>query len=100
MTYEQPQQESIDFARFLPSAAPVASTSSAPSAPIPDISGIFSSLVRAGVVSTTVTPTGGGATSKQEEFSESVDPERQARQAYRKSIMSVKIKLTSADVSK
>ena len=101
VTYEQPLQEPVDLARLLPSAvAPIASTSSAPSVPIPDISGIFSALVRAGVVSTAGTPTGAGTTSKPEEFSESVDPERQARQAYRKSIMSVKIKLTSADVSK
>ncbi|KAM5540448.1 hypothetical protein V8D89_005906 [Ganoderma adspersum] len=101
VTYEQPQQEPVDLARLLPpTVAPIASTSSGLSAPIPDISGIFSALVRAGVVSTTGTPTGAGATSKPEEFSEPVDPERQARQTYRKSIMSVKIKLTSSDVSK
>ncbi|KAI1795172.1 hypothetical protein LXA43DRAFT_993775 [Ganoderma leucocontextum] len=100
-TYEQPQQAMIDVARFLPPpVAPVASTSSAPSASMPDISGIFSALVKAGVVSATGTPTGAGSTSKPEEPSQPIDPERQARQAYRKSILSVKIKLTSSDVSK
>lgn len=98
--YEQPQQGSMDVARLLPpTVPPVASTSTAPPAPIPDISGIFSALVRAGVVSATATPTG-ASTSKPEEPSQPVDPERQARQAYRKSILSVKIKLTSSDISK
>ncbi len=100
-TYEQLLQEPIDVARLLPPpVAAVASTSTASSPPIPDISGIFSALVRAGVVSAAGTPTGAGATSKPEEPSQPVDAERQARQAYRKSIMSVKIKLTSSDISK
>ncbi|PIL37089.1 hypothetical protein GSI_00781 [Ganoderma sinense ZZ0214-1] len=99
MAFEQPQQEPVDLTRLLPPVAPVATTS-VPSAPIPDISGIFSALVRAGVVSTTGTPTGAGTSSKPEEPSQSADPESQARQAYRKAIMSVKIKLTSSDVSK
>ena len=100
VTYEQPQQEAIDISRFLPPVAPVPSASTAPTASMPDISGIFSALLKAGVVSASSTPTGAGSSSKAEVPTEPTDPERQARRAYRKSILSTKIKLTSSDVTR
>ncbi|EJF61180.1 hypothetical protein DICSQDRAFT_86616 [Dichomitus squalens LYAD-421 SS1] len=100
VNYEQPKQEAMDISRFLHAAAPVASTSTTPSVSMPDISGIFSALLKAGVVSASSTSTGAGASSKHEEPNEPADPERQARRAYRKLILSTKIKLTSSDVTR
>ncbi|EIW62016.1 uncharacterized protein TRAVEDRAFT_57146 [Trametes versicolor FP-101664 SS1] len=93
---EQPKVEQIDLSRFLTSQpAPTASTSTA--APVSDITNLFNALVKAGVVGT---PTNAGATSKSEERVSSVDPQREAVRAYRKSVLSHKIKLTSSDITR
>lgn len=93
---EQPKVEQIDLSRFLTSQpAPTASTSTA--APVSDITNLFNALVKAGVVGT---PTNAGATSKSEERVHSFDPQREAVRAYRKSVLSHKIKLTSSDITR
>ncbi|KAI0375573.1 hypothetical protein BV20DRAFT_984328 [Pilatotrama ljubarskyi] len=96
---EQPKAEPIDLSRFLaPQPAPAASTSTA--APVSDITNLFNALVKAGVVSSSATPTGAGATAKPEEQMQPADPEREAARAYRKSVLSHKVKLTSADITR
>lgn len=73
-----------------------------PSAPLANnIANLLSTLMKAGVVSANGTPTGAGATSKEEDFKPApVDLERESSRAYRKSILAHKIKLTSADITK
>ncbi|KAI0353595.1 hypothetical protein OH77DRAFT_1458232 [Trametes cingulata] len=96
---EQPKAEPIDLSRFLaPPPPPAASTSTA--APVSDITNLFNALVKAGVVSSSATPTGAGATAKSEEQMPPVDPEREAARAYRRSVLSHKVKLTSADITR
>ncbi|KAI0677557.1 hypothetical protein C8Q78DRAFT_1003278 [Trametes maxima] len=95
---QQPKTEQIDISRFLTSQQPhVPSTSSAP---ISDISNLFNALVKAGVVPSSGTPTGAGATAKSEEVVQPVDLEREASRSYRRSILSYQVKLTSADITR
>ncbi|KAJ8475302.1 hypothetical protein ONZ51_g6652 [Trametes cubensis] len=100
---DQPKVESIDLSRFLSAQSSVPSTSSAP--PVSDITNLFNALVKAGVVPSSGTrsgpPLGAGATAKVEEKPQ-VDPESEhdASRSYRKSILSYKIKLTSADITR
>jgi pre-mRNA cleavage complex 2 protein Pcf11 len=62
---------------------------------------LLSTLVKAGVVSANGTPLGAGATAKEEaDKVQPADLERVSSRAYRKSILSQKIKLTSAEVTK
>ncbi|KAH9844237.1 uncharacterized protein C8Q71DRAFT_731856 [Rhodofomes roseus] len=100
--YTVPKSEPIDLASFLSSVQPPAASASVPtaSAPTNNIADLFSALVKAGVVSSTGTPTGAGATAKAEEPSKPVDPVKDAARKYRKAILKHKIKLTSADISK
>ncbi|KAI0638119.1 hypothetical protein C8Q77DRAFT_1089437 [Trametes polyzona] len=94
---EQPKLESIDFSRFLSSqTAPAASTSAVP--PVGDITNLFNALVKAGVVPSSSTPVGAGATAKSEEQATSAERERDSARAYRKIVLSHKVKLTSADI--
>ena len=87
------------LSRLLPPSqpAPVPSTST-PQPVVPDITNLFSALVKAGVVSATSTPQGAGSSSKPDENMPPVDPEREASRAYRKTILSMKVKLTSSDI--
>lgn len=88
--------------------APVASTSAAPA--IPNISNLFEVLRKAGVVSSTGTPTGAGqvqaATIASAQNPEDVKPEnlvdpvREDTRSYRDDILSEKIRLTGADINR
>ena len=81
---------------------PIPSTSSAPVAPSPapaipvNISSLFSSLVKSGVLSTSSTPQGTSNTADPKESTPAVD----ASQDYRSSILAIGIRLTSADIVK
>ncbi|KAH9943494.1 uncharacterized protein BXZ73DRAFT_40385 [Epithele typhae] len=80
-------------------SAPVPSTSTA-SAPVPDITNLFNSLVKAGVVSSaTGTPTGAGATANAEDII-LTDSEGDASQAYRKVLFTHSVKLSNADITR
>ncbi|PFH52818.1 hypothetical protein AMATHDRAFT_172853, partial [Amanita thiersii Skay4041] len=86
---------------------PAASTSSsAPNMPAPqeNIANLLSTLLKAGVVSVTGTPTGARSPykdgQKDIEQSEAVDLENESLRKYRKSILSQKIQLTSLDISR
>ncbi|KAI0750747.1 hypothetical protein C8Q80DRAFT_1351877 [Daedaleopsis nitida] len=93
----QPKMESIDLSRLLASqAVPVPSTSTAP--PVSDIANLFSALVKAGVVAAAGTST--PVPSSQSESSQPSDPEHEAARAYRKFVLSNKVKLTSSDIMK
>jgi hypothetical protein len=71
------------------------------SAPTNNIADLFNALIKAGVVSASATPTGAGATVKEDAvLSQPVDAVKESRRSYRKLIFSQKIKLTSADVTK
>ena len=87
------------LAALLPSQ-PAVSTTVAPPSAVPDISNLFSALVKAGVVSASSTPTGAGSSSKLEGSTPPADPEREAANAYRNTILSMRIKLTSSDIAK
>lgn len=88
--------------------APVASMSAAPA--IPNISNLFEVLRKAGVVSSTGTPTGAGqaqaATIASAQDPEDikpenlVDPVREDARAYREAILSENIRLTGADINR
>ncbi|RPD67228.1 hypothetical protein L226DRAFT_529606 [Lentinus tigrinus ALCF2SS1-7] len=92
-SFEQPKVEPMDLSRLLASAtASVPSTSTAP--PVPDISNLFSALVKAGVVP------GTASVAKNEETSAPVEPAREAARAYRQFILSHKVKLTSSDIAR
>ncbi|KAH9951650.1 hypothetical protein B0H21DRAFT_716896 [Amylocystis lapponica] len=102
-SFDIPKSEPLDLLALLSSSAPVATAPPAPattSAPVSDISSLYSALLKAGVVSGTGTPTGAGATAKAEEAAHPPDPAREAARQYRKAILSHKITLTSADLTK
>jgi pre-mRNA cleavage complex 2 protein Pcf11 len=79
----------------------------APSA-IPNITGLFEALVKAGVVSATSTPTGAGATAHMQDDiqSQTVDVQGPGEskvedtRAYRKAILAEDVKFSSADISR
>ncbi|GBE79674.1 hypothetical protein BKA93DRAFT_758248 [Sparassis latifolia] len=102
--YSNPQPdiakpEPVDFSNSLSSRPPAAS--SAPALPpVSNIANLYSALLKAGVVSATGTPTGAGATAKAEEAAAPVDPAKDAARKYRKAILGIKIKLTSADITR
>lgn len=88
--------------------APVASTSAVPA--IPNISNLFEVLRKAGVVSSTGTPTGAGqvqaATIASAQNPEDVKPEnlvdpvREDTRSYRDAVLSENIRLTGADINR
>lgn len=79
----------------------------APSA-IPNITGLYEALVKAGVVSATSTPTGAGATAHVQDDIQSQTPDIQGpsetkvedTRAYRKAILAEDVKFSSADISR
>ncbi|KZT20412.1 hypothetical protein NEOLEDRAFT_1245287 [Neolentinus lepideus HHB14362 ss-1] len=79
-----------------------ASVAGPSSIPLNNIENLFSALVKAGVVSSNNgTPVGAGATAKVEDVKPGeVDPARQTSQEYRRAVLSQKIKLTNADITK
>jgi len=75
---------------------------------IPNISGLFEALVKAGVVSATSTPTGAGATAHVQDDIQSQTADVQGpseskvedTRAYRKAILAEDVKFSSADISR
>ncbi|KAI0723239.1 hypothetical protein C8Q76DRAFT_646524 [Earliella scabrosa] len=102
VSYEQPKLESIDLSRLLSSQpVPAPSTSSTPA--VPNIANLFSALVKAGVVPATGSPSGVATSVKPDEHSQTsqpTDPEREAKRAHRKFVLSQKLKLTSSDITR
>jgi pre-mRNA cleavage complex 2 protein Pcf11 len=100
--YQRPQD--LSSLNSLPvhgvSSAPANSTGT--SVATPNLEGLFSALVKAGVVSsTTGTPTGAGATAKPEESKpDNTDSERETSRRYRKQILRQKVKLTSVEITR
>ncbi len=85
---------------------PVVSATAPPT--IPNISGLFEALVKAGVVSTTSTPTGAGATALAQDDvqCQTTDVQRpneskvEETRAYRKAILTEDVRFSSADISR
>lgn len=85
---------------------PVVPTTAPPT--IPNISGLFEALVKAGVVSATSTPTGAGATAHVQDDIQSQTADVQGpseskvedTRAYRKAILAVDVRFSSADISR
>ncbi len=75
---------------------------------IPNISGLFEALVKAGVVSATSTPTGAGATIQEQDDSKTqshdTQPPRESSvedaRVYRKAILASDVKFSSAEISR
>jgi pre-mRNA cleavage complex 2 protein Pcf11 len=75
---------------------------------IPNITGLFEALVKAGVVSATSTPTGAGATAHVQDDIQSQTADLQwpseskveDTRAYRKAILAEDVKFSSTDVSR
>jgi pre-mRNA cleavage complex 2 protein Pcf11 len=83
-----------------PASTPL-SASGHSTAPISNITNLYNALLKAGVVSASGTPTGAGETAKPEESKpEPVDPAKATAREYQKAILSQKIKLTSAGITK
>ncbi|KAG0709743.1 hypothetical protein DFH29DRAFT_885631 [Suillus ampliporus] len=93
----QPKAEPVDPGFLLSS---VKSTS----APSTDIAGLYSALLKAGIVTATGTPVGAGATATSEDTAasstSSENLSRDAARAYRKSVLLQNIKLTNADITR
>jgi len=106
LTYANSAQQiqTPDASRPLPNSV-VAST--APPV-IPNISGLFEALVKAGVVSATSTPTGAGATVQARDDikiqSHDFQPPRESSvedtRVYRKAILAEDVKFSSAEISR
>jgi pre-mRNA cleavage complex 2 protein Pcf11 len=85
---------------------PVVSTTAPPA--IPNITGLFEALVKAGVVSATSTPTGAGATAHvqydiQSQAADVQGPSEskvEDTRAYKKAILAEDVKFSSADISR
>jgi len=87
---QQPKIESADLATPGHSAAPIS-----------NITNLYNALLKAGVMSASGTPTGAGETAKVEENKpEPVDLAKATTREYRRAILSQKIKLTSAGITK
>ena len=104
-TYSSVKPEPIDHGASVatPSGPATSSTSAGPStAPaVPaNITSILSSLMKAGVLSSTSTPVGAGASGDGRESTPTNDTVKNAAQDYRRAILSVGIRLTSADIVK
>lgn len=102
-SYPQLKTESADLSSLLSLTQSISTSVPTPPtpAPISNIANLYNALLKAGVVSATGTPTGAGETAKAEETKpELVDPARTAAREYRKSILSNKLKLTSAAITK
>lgn len=101
---QQTKAEPMDLASILAAAQnPSTSTptTAAPAVPaINNITNLFNSLVKAGVVSATGTPTGAGETAKTEENSDPTEALKASARQYRKMILSQNVKLTSAGITK
>ncbi|KAI0832354.1 hypothetical protein BC628DRAFT_1346325 [Trametes gibbosa] len=93
---QQPKAESIDMSRFLAPQSTSASSTLAP--PVGDITNLFNALVKAGVVPSSRSTIGAGATAKHEEQAQPETPERDGGSAYWKSVLSHKVKLTGSDI--
>jgi len=85
---------------------PVVPTTAPPA--IPNISGLFEALVKAGVVSATSTPTGAGATAHVQDDIQSLtvdvkgpsESKVEDTRAYRKAVLAVDVKFSSTDISR
>ncbi|KAF7967370.1 hypothetical protein HWV62_34455, partial [Athelia sp. TMB] len=103
-SYPQAKSEPADLSALLAlsQAGPIPTSASAlPPPAIGNIANLWQSLLKAGVVSSTGTPTGAGETAKVEETKvEAVDPSRLAAREYRKSILAQKMKLTKSTSGK
>jgi pre-mRNA cleavage complex 2 protein Pcf11 len=85
---------------------PVVPTTAPPA--IPNISGLFEALVKAGVVSATSTPTGAGATAHVQDDIQSQTADVQGpseskvedTRSYRKAILAEDVKFSSTDISR
>ena len=85
---------------------PVVPTTAPPA--IPNITGLFEALVKAGVVSATSTPTGAGATAHvqddiQSQIADVQGPNEskvEGTRAYREAILASDVKFSSADISR
>jgi pre-mRNA cleavage complex 2 protein Pcf11 len=75
---------------------------------IPNITGLFEALVKAGVVSATSTPTGAGATAHVQDDIQSQtadvhgpsEPKVEDTRAYKKAILAEDVKFSSTDISR
>ena len=97
---QQPKMESTDLASLLSKVQGAVASASA-AAPVGNITNLYNTLLKAGLVSATGTPTGAGETAKPDESkSEPVDAAKASAREYRKLILSQKIKLTSAGITR
>lgn len=106
-TYSNSAQQFQTSDTSRPAANNPVVASTAP-AVIPNITGLFEALVKAGVVSATSTPTGAGATAHAQDDSQSqiVDVQGPSEskvedtRAYKRAILSEDVKFSSADISR
>ena len=97
---QPPKMESVNLASLLSKAqGTVASSSTA--APIGNITNLYNTLLKAGLVSATGTPTGACETAKADESkSEPLGAAKASAREYRKLILGQKIKLTSVGITR
>jgi pre-mRNA cleavage complex 2 protein Pcf11 len=100
-TFEPPKPQVFEQP---PAPANAAITIPAPSVSVPDVSSLFQSLVKSGVLSNTGTPTGAGATAKAEtpegDTKPSSDSEKEDLRAYRAAVFAEAVSFTSADITR
>jgi pre-mRNA cleavage complex 2 protein Pcf11 len=102
---QQPKTEQANITSLLPSSQIASSISpSAPghsAVPISNITNLYNALLKAGVVSASATPTSAGETAKVDESKpEPVDLAKTTSREYKGVILSQKVKLSSAGITK
>ncbi|KAH7914222.1 hypothetical protein BJ138DRAFT_1177497 [Hygrophoropsis aurantiaca] len=102
---DQPKSEPLDLSALLSTSVSSGPSTSTSAAPPSNIAGLFSALLKAGIVSATGTPVGDSSSAKAEGSTpqpsdEPSENEREASRSYRRAILAETIKLTNADITK
>lgn len=96
---EQTKVEPVNLSALLSSAQSSSPPSTTPAMPVNNITNLYNALLKAGVVSADSTPVGAGSNNEEERTPPpSKSLSRDSTRAYRKAVLSEKIKLTTADV--
>ncbi|KAF9226570.1 hypothetical protein BS17DRAFT_775836 [Gyrodon lividus] len=98
---EPVKSEPVNLSALLSSTSVSASPPAAPAIPPSSITNLFNALLKAGVVSADSTPVGTGSTNEEDRTPPPpTGLPRDSTRAYRKAVLSEKIKLTTTDITR
>lgn len=95
---EPTKAEPVNLSALLSSAQSSSLPSTTPAIPVNNITNLYNALLKAGVVSADSTPVGAGSNNEERTPPPPNSLSRDFTRAYRKAVLSEKIKLTTADV--